>query len=98
MTTDPTPSTALKKSVTIVNERGLHARASAKFVKTAEQFSAKTLVSRDGVTVHGTSIMGLLLLGAAPGTTIDIETTGSDADAALESLTALVESGFGEEK
>lgn len=67
-------------------------------MKLAEQFAAKTLVSRDGVTVHGTSIMGLLMLGAAPGTAIDIETSGMDAAKALEKLTDLVEDGFGEEK
>ncbi len=82
--------------VTIVNKRGLHARASAAFVKTAEQFDAEVWVTKDGQTVSGGSIMGLLMLGASPGSTILIETEGQDAEEALETLTALVEAGFNE--
>jgi phosphocarrier protein HPr len=82
--------------VIIVNKRGLHARASAAFVKTAEQFDAEVTVSKDDHTVPGTSIMGLLMLGAGPGTTISIETEGPEAEEALEALTALVEAGFHE--
>ncbi len=82
--------------VTIVNKRGLHARASAIFVKTAEQFDAEVTVTKDGQTVSGGSIMGLLMLGASPGSTILIETEGQDAEEALEALTTLVEAGFNE--
>ena len=82
--------------VTIVNKRGLHARASAVFVKTAEQFDAEVSVTKDGQTVSGGSIMGLLMLGASPGSTILIETEGPDAEEALEALTALVEARFNE--
>ena len=83
--------------VTIVNKRGLHARASASFVKTAEQFDAEVSVKKDDQTVSGGSIMGLLMLGASPGTTILIETEGPEAEEALEALTALVEAGFHED-
>jgi phosphocarrier protein HPr len=83
--------------VSIVNKKGLHARASAAFVKAAEQFDAEVQVSKDGQTVSGTSIMGLLMLGAGPGSTIMIETEGPEAEEALEALMALVESGFNEE-
>jgi phosphocarrier protein len=82
--------------VTIVNKRGLHARASAAFVKTAEQFDAEVSVTKDDQTVPGTSIMGLLMLGASPGTTISIETEGPEAEEALDALTTLVEAGFNE--
>ncbi len=84
--------------VTIVNKRGLHARASAAFVKTAEQFDAEIYVTKDGQTVSGGSIMGLLMLGASPGTIILIETEGPEAEEALEALTALVEARFNEEE
>lgn len=81
----------------IVNKRGLHARASAKFVKCAECFDAEITVSKDGQSVCGTSIMGLLTLGASPGCFIDVSAKGLDADEALAALTRLVETGFGEE-
>ena len=81
----------------IRNRKGLHARASAKFVKCAEVFEAEVKVSRDGQSVGGTSIMGLMMLAAGPGTTILIEATGKDAEAVLAALVALVENGFGEE-
>ena len=84
------------REVEIVNTRGLHARASAKFVQTAEKFDAGISVSRDGQTVPGTSIMGLMMLAAAPGCCIRIETGGPEAEAALEALVALVADGFGE--
>ncbi|MGA7324394.1 MAG: HPr family phosphocarrier protein [Rhodomicrobium sp.] len=83
--------------VTIVNKRGLHARASAIFVKTAEQFDAEVSVKKDDQIVSGGSIMGLLMLSAGPGTTILIETEGPEAEEALEALTTLVEAGFNEE-
>ena len=82
--------------VTIINKRGLHARASAAFVKMAEQFDAEVSVTKDDQTVPGNSIMGLLMLGASPGTTISIETEGPEAEEALEALTALVEARFNE--
>ncbi|MBO6632936.1 HPr family phosphocarrier protein [Parvibaculum sp.] len=84
------------REVEIVNSRGLHARASAKFVQTAEKFDAVIRVSREGQTVPGTSIMGLMMLAAAPGCCIRIETDGPDAETALETLAALVADGFGE--
>jgi len=84
-------------SVTIINKKGLHARASAKFVKCAETFNACVEVSRDGQTVGGTSIMGLMMLAACPGSTIVIKATGVEGPEALEALIELVGSGFGEE-
>ena len=80
----------------IVNEKGLHARASAKFVETVERFDASARVSRDGMEVSGDSIMGLLMLGAACGTTIDVETGGAEADALANALRDLVAGRFGE--
>jgi len=83
--------------VAIRNQKGLHARASAKFVKCAESFDAHIEVSRDGQTVGGTSIMGLMMLAASPGSMIVIKASGMEGPEALEALVALVESGFGEE-
>lgn len=83
--------------VTICNRKGLHARASAKFVKCAERFDACVEVTRDGQTVGGTSIMGLMMLAASTGSIIEIKTSGMEGPEALEALVALVESGFGEE-
>jgi len=85
-----------KASVTICNKRGLHARASAKFVQCAERFAADVTVTRDGESVAGTSIMGLLMLAAGPGVVIEIAAVGSDADEALATLKTLVECGFDE--
>ncbi len=92
--TEPTKTSA---SVTICNRKGLHARASAKFVKCAEEFDAEVRVTRDGQSVGGTSIMGLMMLAAGPGTSILIEAEGADAATALAALVALVQDGFGEE-
>ena len=86
-----------RAEVTIRNKKGLHARASAKFVKCAEGFSARISVSRDGQSVGGTSIMGLLTLAASQGTTITIITEGAEAREAMIALVALVRDGFGEE-
>lgn len=83
--------------VTIVNRKGLHARASAKFVKLAETFDAEVTVTRDGQAVGGTSIMGLMMLAAGPGSTLHISAEGPDGPDALEALVTLVEQGFGEE-
>lgn len=81
----------------IVNEKGLHARASAKFVAAVEAFDATAMVSRDGMRVSGDSIMGLLMLGAAKGATIEVETTGAEAEALAAALEKLVAGRFGEE-
>ena len=87
----------LVRSVEIINKKGLHARASAKFVQIAERFDAAITVTRGHESVGGTSIMGLMMLSAAPGTTITIKVTGRDAAAAMDALCALVINGFGEE-
>jgi phosphocarrier protein len=89
-------SAPLSRQVTIVNRRGLHARASAQFVKCAEKFDAEIRVIKDGQTVGGTSIMGLMTLAAAPGSTIELNAEGREAEAALEALAGLIASGFGE--
>jgi phosphocarrier protein HPr len=83
--------------VTVVNRKGLHARASAKFVKLAEEYEAEVTVTRDGQTVGGTSIMGLMMLAAGPGSQLFITSEGREGPEALEALVALVETGFGEE-
>lgn len=82
--------------VEITNERGLHARASAKFVTCARKFDAKIDVTRDGTNVLGTSIMGLMMLAASIGCSIKISAEGADAEIALAELVALVKNGFGE--
>jgi len=85
------------RELSITNQRGLHARASAKFVKCAEVFDAEITVTRDGMSVPATSIMGLMMLGAAIGTSIMVEAKGAQAEEALEALSLLVESKFDEE-
>jgi phosphocarrier protein HPr len=94
---DPPADGLYFAEVVIRNRKGLHARASAQFVKCAERFDAEVRVTREGQTVLGTSIMGLMMLGAGQGNTILIETEGRQATVALEALIALVESSFGEE-
>jgi phosphocarrier protein len=84
------------RTVKITNQRGLHARAAARFVKLAEQFHATVSVVRNDVQVSGLSIMGLMMLAAGPGSSIEIRAEGSDAEVALEALVALVENGFDE--
>jgi len=86
----------ITRSLRIVNEKGLHARASAKFVERVEGFDAVCMVSRDGMRVSGDSIMGLLMLGAHKGTSIEVETTGAEAEALANALEALVSDRFGE--
>ena len=86
-----------RSSVTICNRKGMHARASAKFVKCAESFDAEIRVMRDGNAVDGTSIMGLMMLAAGPGTVIVLEAEGPEGPEAIEALVALVQAGFGEE-
>jgi phosphocarrier protein HPr len=88
---------ALAQQLTIVNRKGLHARASARFVRTAECFEAEIHVSRDGQTVAGNSIMGLMMLGAGPGSTILVQATGKQAREALDAITVLVNNGFDED-
>ncbi len=87
----------LERELDILNARGLHARASAKFVKCAESFNAQVTVSRDGQSVPGTSIMGLMMLGAAQGTSIMVSVKGPQAAEAMSALAQLVADRFGEE-
>ena len=88
---------ALAQQLTIVNRKGLHARASARFVRTAECFDAEIKVVRDGQSVAGNSIMGLMMLGAGPGSTILVQATGRQAREALDAITTLVNNGFDED-
>ena len=85
------------KSLNIINEKGLHARASAKFVECVEKHDAEATVSKDGMDVSGDSIMGLLMLAASRGTTIQVETRGPEADALAQALEELVANRFGED-
>ena len=87
----------LERELLIINKRGLHARASAKFVQTVELFDAEIHVSKDGMTVGGTSIMGLMMLAAAPGSTILVTASGAQAAEALNTIEALIADKFGEE-
>ena len=80
----------------IRNKKGLHARAAAKFVQTVEKFDAEVRVTRGGETVGGTSIMGLLMLAASPGTSITVEATGKDAAEVIDALSVLIAGRFGE--
>jgi phosphocarrier protein HPr len=90
-------ATGTARELAIINQRGLHARASAKFVKCAESFNADITVSRDGMSVPATSIMGLMMLGAAMGTSISVVAKGPEAHKALQALAQLVASKFDEE-
>jgi phosphocarrier protein len=94
---DATVDGALLRELTIVNRRGLHARASAKFVRVVEAHGADVQVSKDGQTVDGASIMGLLMLAAGPGSTIRVAAKGEDAGTVLAALATLVDDGFGED-
>ena len=87
----------VSRTVTIVNRRGLHARAAARFVKLAARFSADISVAKDGTEVSGLSIMGLMMLAAGPGTEIEIRARGADAGEAVAALDALVANRFDEE-
>ena len=93
----PPANDAIIRTFVIRNKKGLHARASAKFVQTVEKFDADVRVTRGHETVGGTSIMGLMMLAAAPGTTIKVSATGPEAEAAITAITQLVESKFNEE-
>ena len=89
---------AVMRDLRIVNRKGLHARATAKFVQCVDKFASKIKVTRCGETVGGDSIMGILMLGAGVGSTISVAAIGPDAEAALDALTALVANRFGEEE
>jgi phosphocarrier protein len=97
MSASATEDGLLHRDLTIINKRGLHARAAAKFVQTAERFDADISVTRDATTVGGTSIMGLMMLAASPGSVIRVSAEGPDAEAALQALADLVAGYFGEE-
>ena len=93
----PAQSDAAVREIPITNKRGLHARASAKFVQLVERFNAEVSVTRNGETVGGTSIMGLMMLSAGPGTSIVVSATGPEAEAAVTAIAQLVENKFNEE-
>lgn len=90
-------TSSLSREILIINKRGLHARASAKFVQTVENFDASITVSKDGMTVGGTSIMGLMMLAASPGSSVLISASGNQAAQALDALDALIQNRFGED-
>ena len=91
------PEGAISRELPIINKRGLHARASAKFVQMVERFQADVWVTKGGETVGGTSIMGLMMLSAGPGTSIIVSAAGPQAQAALDAITELVAAKFNEE-
>lgn len=97
MTDAPSEQPVLSRTVTICNKRGLHARAAARFVTTAERFGASVDVLKDGQVISARSIMGLMMLGAAQDSTIELRAEGWDAKEALDALAALVEAGFDEQ-
>lgn len=87
----------VRRTATIVNQRGLHARAAARLAKLAEQFAPEITVAANGISVSALSIMGLMLLAAGPGTTVEISASGASAEKAVDAVVALIESGFDEE-
>ncbi len=95
---EPASSGPITRVMKIINQKGLHARASAKFVQTVEKFEADVRVSRGGEVVGGTSIMGLMMLAASPGTSITVEANGKDAATVVEALEALLANRFGEDE
>lgn len=88
----------IERTVEIINKRGLHARASAKFVKLAATFDAEVKVAKDGTSVDARSIMGLMMLAAGPGSAIEIQAEGAEANDAVEALSALVAAKFDEDE
>ena len=94
----PVPEGGFLRLLPIINRRGLHARASAKFVQTVERYAAAVTVTRAGETVGGRSIMGLLTLGAAKGTRIAVTAVGQDAESCLDAIEALLANRFGEDE
>jgi phosphocarrier protein len=97
MSSDGNAAGSVVRDLRIVNQRGLHARASARFVQVAGAFEAAVTVEKDGISVGGTSIMGLMMLAASPGCCIRVSATGADADAAVAAIAALVADRFGED-
>ena len=91
------PGDAVSRELLIINKRGLHARASAKFVQMVERFNAEVWVTKGGETVGGTSIMGLMMLSAGPGTSIVVSAIGPEAQSAIDAITELVAGKFNEE-
>ena len=87
-----------ERTFTIVNKLGMHARAAAKFVQTAARFASDISLEREGQTVNGKSIMGVLMLAAAQGTQVTVRTEGDDAEEAMAALGSLIEDGFGEDR
>lgn len=94
--TDDRADDAIVRELKILNKKGLHARASAKFVQCVDRFEAEVFVLKDGQSVSGTSIMGLMMLAAGIGSSIEVRAAGSDAEAAVEAISALVNDRFGE--
>jgi phosphocarrier protein HPr len=92
------PEAPIRRTVTICNKRGLHARAAARFVKLAWQFEAEVTVAKNGTQVSGRSIMGLMMLAAGPGTAIELRATGRDAAVAVAALAHLIDCGFDEDR
>ena len=88
---------AIIRELAICNKKGLHARASAKFVQTVERFDADVKVTRGGETVGGTSIMGLMMLGAGPGSTITVEASGKEAAEVIDAIESLIDGRFDED-
>jgi phosphocarrier protein HPr len=91
------PAGAVSRELLIINKRGLHARASAKFVQLVEKFSAEVWVTRGGETVGGTSIMGLMMLAAGPGTSVTVSAIGPEAQQVVDAIAALIADKFNEE-
>ena len=94
--TDDRADNAIVRELKILNKKGLHARASAKFVQCVDRFEAEVCVLKDGQSVSGTSIMGLMMLAAGIGSLIEVRASGADADAVIEAIAALVNDRFGE--
>jgi phosphocarrier protein HPr len=90
-------SSEVRRTLEIVNEKGLHARASAKFVEVVEEYEASAMVEKDGIEADGDSIMGLLMLAASRGTSINVRTSGSDAAGLMTALEELIRNRFGED-
>ena len=94
--TDDRADNAIVRELKILNKKGLHARASAKFVQCVDRFKAEVCVLKDGQSVSGTSIMGLMMLAAGIGSSIEVRAAGTDAAAVIEAIAALVNDRFGE--
>jgi phosphocarrier protein HPr len=94
---EATPAGTVRRIATICNQRGLHARASARFVKLAAQYDAEIVVRKNGTEVSGRSIMGLMMLAAAPGSVVELSASGPQAEAAVAALADLIECKFNED-